>query len=138
MLPGVPVTFQGDECAFLGSRESHDAQRYPLQWSRCDQTILLFYHRLGWLKDNLAPLHSPVWRGYVGKNGVLAFFRGVPGRGESLAVFNDREQPARITLPSGTWRGEPEMHWCRATVGWFGTTFLWLISYTQYALYHSH
>ncbi len=105
-LPGVPVTFQGDECAFLGSRESHDAQRYPLQWSRCDQTILLFYHRLGWLKDNLAPLHSPVWRGYVGKNGVLAFFRGVPGRGESLAVFNDREQPARITLPSGTWRGE--------------------------------
>jgi len=103
-LPGAPIVFQGDECAFLGEKFPDDAERYPLQWPQCRQSMLLFYQRLGALKTHLAVLHSPLWRPYLGKGSLLGFFRGTPGKGEFLALFNDDPHPASVTLPPGRWK----------------------------------
>ncbi len=101
-LPGTPVTFQGDECAFLGKKSPDDQERYPFQWSQCSQAMLLFYHRLGLLKTSVRALHSPVWRAGAASGGVLSFYRGAPGKGELLAIFND-QAATKVSLPQGNW-----------------------------------
>ncbi|MGH7446020.1 MAG: glycoside hydrolase family 13 protein, partial [Longimicrobiales bacterium] len=52
-LPGVPVTFQGDECAFLGAVGNLDEHRYPMQWQDCDAAMVAHYTRLAELKRDL-------------------------------------------------------------------------------------
>lgn len=103
-LPGVPVTFQGDECAFLGSQSNHDEHRYPVQWQDCDATMLAHYQQLGDLKLNTTALQSPVIRTPTADGTVLSFLRGEPGAGEVLALFNVGSQSRTATLPAGSWR----------------------------------
>ena len=104
-LPGVPVTFQGDECAFLGSGGggSGDANRYPMQWDACDAEMLAHYRQLGSVKHEVAALASPAIRFHRGEGTVLSFFRGEPGTGEVLAVFNAGTASRTVTLPAGSW-----------------------------------
>jgi glycosidase len=104
-LPGVPVTFQGDECAFLGRAggDTHDEQRYPMQWARCDTTMVAHYRALARWRRALPALASPALRLVRGDASTLAFLRGEPGRGELLALFNAGDDSARVPLPAGAW-----------------------------------
>jgi glycosidase len=102
-LPGVPVTFQGDECAFLGSQGNHDEHRYPVQWPACNAAMLAHYQQLGTLKETAEALGSPVIRTPLATGSILSFVRGEPGAGEVLALFNVAGQGASFTLPAGSW-----------------------------------
>lgn len=103
-LPGMPVTFQGDECALLGEGEGpEEKNRYPVQWDDCDTEMLEHYQRLAELKHDLDALISPVIRSYYGEDSVLAFYRGEPGDGEVLTAFNNAAQRANLDLPEGNW-----------------------------------
>jgi glycosidase len=102
-LPGVPVTFQGDECAFRGTQSNHDEHRYPMQWQECDAAMLAHYQLLGTLKQTAAAFRSPVIRTPAGTGTVLSFMRGEPGAGEVIALFNVGAQSQAYTLPSGSW-----------------------------------
>jgi cyclomaltodextrinase / maltogenic alpha-amylase / neopullulanase len=104
-LPGMPVTFQGDECAFLGSGDGpQEKNRYPVQWHACDGAMLAHYRQLAELRRALPALRSPVIRAHRGVGGVLSFFRGEPGSGEVLAVFNNGGSAQSLALPEGEWR----------------------------------
>jgi cyclomaltodextrinase / maltogenic alpha-amylase / neopullulanase len=104
-LPGVPVTFQGDECAFLGaSGNSRDEHRYPLQWGACDQAMLAHYRQLAGLRRDNAALGSPVIRLLRADASMLAWLRGEAGADEVLAVFNAGATSGTFALPAGTWR----------------------------------
>jgi cyclomaltodextrinase len=101
-LPGMPVTFQGDECAFLGRGEGpQEENRYPVQWEACDTDMLEHYRQLAALKRDLPALHSPTLRGYLGETSTLGFYRGEPGEGELLALF--ALEAGTVNLPEGTW-----------------------------------
>jgi cyclomaltodextrinase / maltogenic alpha-amylase / neopullulanase len=103
-LPGMPVTFQGDECAFLGRGEGpREENRYPMQWQACDAQMLAHYHQLAELKRSLDALSSPVIRAHRGAGSVLSFYRGAPGPGEVLVVFNNAQAVQSFVLPSGSW-----------------------------------
>lgn len=102
-LPGMPVTFQGDECAFLGAGGGREENRYPMQWERCDAAMLAHYRQLATLRRELAALRSPVIRSHESSGSLLAFLRGEPGRGEVLALFNSAPTPASLPLPAGSW-----------------------------------
>lgn len=101
-LPGMPVTFQGDECAFLGGSGGNHTARYPIQWDACDQAMHAHYEELAGLKRTLAGLASPVIRQYAASPRLLAFYRGEPGPGEVLAVFNNGGGTV-LELPAGSW-----------------------------------
>jgi glycosidase len=105
-LPGVPVTFQGDECAFLGDAggTTRDEHRYPMQWERCDAAMVAHYATLARLRAQLPALASPVWRAHAAEGSVLAFLRGEPGNGEVLAAFNAGTVAGAVALPPGSWR----------------------------------
>ncbi|WP_243090058.1 alpha-amylase family glycosyl hydrolase [Thermus neutrinimicus] len=106
-LPGVPVTFQGDECGFTGERPAespHDLQRYPLQWERCHGETLAFYQGLAQLRRELPALRSAVFRTYLGEGHLLAFLRGEPGEGEVLSAFNSGLEATILPLPPGGWQ----------------------------------
>ncbi|WP_337844482.1 alpha-amylase family glycosyl hydrolase [Thermus sp.] len=106
-LPGVPVTFQGDECGFTGEKPSeppYDLHRYPLQWDRCHQETLAFYQALGRLRAELPALRSSLYRSYLGEGFLLAFLRGEPGAEEVLAAFNSGKERATLPLPEGRWQ----------------------------------
>lgn len=102
-VPGMPVTFQGDECAFLGGRDGNHTARYPFQWDACDAGMADHYAALAALKHDVAALASPVIREYRADGPLLAFFRGEPGVGEVLAAFNNSGAPASLSLPDGIW-----------------------------------
>lgn len=102
-LPGVPVTFQGDECAFLGAGGGREENRYPVQWGACDQGMLAHYRQLARLKRELGALGSPVVRLRAGQGAVLSWFRGEPGTGEVLAIFNAGSAGSSLVLPAGNW-----------------------------------
>jgi cyclomaltodextrinase / maltogenic alpha-amylase / neopullulanase len=103
-LPGVPITFQGDECAFLGATAGgRDEHRYPMQWDRCDAGMVAHYARLGELRTGLAGIRSPVIRAHRGAGALLSFFRGEPGADEVLVVFNSGQSPQSFALPAGGW-----------------------------------
>lgn len=97
------MTFQGDECAFLGQKDG-DLERMPFQWDKCDRDMRAHYEKLGELRETLPALESPEWRAYAGTGPLLAFFRGAPGPGEVLAVFNDGKGKAELELPEGAWQ----------------------------------
>ncbi|MEJ2356725.1 MAG: alpha-amylase family glycosyl hydrolase [Deinococcales bacterium] len=101
-MPGMPVTFQGDECAQLGQKDG-DLERYPVQWDACDAGMQAHYALLAHLKATLPALDSPLWLAYRGQGAVLAFFRGAQGRGRVLAAFNAGAADARLALPAGSW-----------------------------------
>ncbi|WP_456412493.1 alpha-amylase family glycosyl hydrolase [Oceanithermus profundus] len=103
-LPGVPVHFQGDECAFVGEKDPYDKQRYPLQWERCDAEMQAFYRGLATLKETLPAFDTAVWRAYLGEGPLLGFYRGEPGPGEVLALFNNSTEPQTAPLPPGAWQ----------------------------------
>jgi len=102
-LPGTPVTFQGDECAFLGTGGGREENRYPVQWDACNQGMLTHYRNLAKLKGDLPALASPAIRFYRGGGAVLSYFRGEPGAGEVLAIFNRGPAERALPLPAGTW-----------------------------------
>jgi cyclomaltodextrinase len=102
-LPGMPVTFQGDECAQLGGSEGRHTARYPVQWNDCDAAMVGHYAALADLKHDLDALASPVFRAHYATRDLLAFFRGEPGPGETLTVFNNGGSTASIDLPTGVW-----------------------------------
>ena len=102
-LPGMPVTFQGDECGAMGGSRDRLATRYPIQWEACDPESVGHYARLAELKRTVPALGSPVFRSYAEATPVLAFLRGEPGPGEVLAVFNNATSAAVVPLPEGTW-----------------------------------
>jgi glycosidase len=104
-MPGVPVTFQGDECAFLGDGGggSRDQNRYPVQWDACDQPMVAHYRALAQLRRDLPALASPVIRFGSASGALLSFFRGESGAGEVLALFNAGAADGVITLPAGAW-----------------------------------
>ncbi len=101
-MPGMPVTFQGDECGQLGQKQG-DLERYPVQWQDCDPAIQAHYARLARLRASLPALASPLWLAYRGHGSVLAFFRGNAGTGRVLAAFNSAAAPAALELPPGVW-----------------------------------
>ena len=103
-VPGMPVTFQGDECAFLGSGEGpREENRYPMQWSTCDASMVAHYARLAELKRTVGAISSPVIRAYRSAGPLLSFYRGEPGPGEVLAVFNNAPSTQTLVLPVGSW-----------------------------------
>jgi cyclomaltodextrinase / maltogenic alpha-amylase / neopullulanase len=103
-VPGMPVTFQGDECAFLGTGEGpREENRYPMQWHRCDAEMLAHYRHLAELKRSLGALNTPVIRSHRAAGSLLSFFRGEPGPDEVLAVFNNATTAQSLPLPSGAW-----------------------------------
>lgn len=103
-VPGMPVTFQGDECAFLGSGEGpREENRYPMQWSACDAGMVAHYARLAGLKRTVGAISSPVIRAYRSAGPLLSFYRGEPGPGEVLAVFNNGQSSQTLVLPGGNW-----------------------------------
>lgn len=103
-VPGVPVTFQGDECAFLGTGDGpREENRYPMQWDACDAAMVAHYATLAELKRTLPSLRSPAIRTHASSSSVLAFYRGDPGVDELLAAFNNASTSQSMTLPAGTW-----------------------------------
>lgn len=101
-LPGMPVTFQGDECGFLGDKNHYDEQRYPLQWDKCNWSLVEHYRSLAKLRENIPAITSSKISFYTAKEGVIAFFRG--HEDEVLVIANNRDSPAVIDLPEGTWK----------------------------------
>lgn len=102
-LPGMPVTWQGDECGFLGSSAGAHTARYPVQWSECDPKLVAFYGELASVRRGSAALGSPVIRMAEAGGSLLGFHRGEPGPGEVLAVFNNGRQVAAYGVPVGEW-----------------------------------
>jgi cyclomaltodextrinase / maltogenic alpha-amylase / neopullulanase len=103
-LPGVPITFQGDECAFVGATAGgRDEHRYPMQWAQCDAAMMAHYAGLAGLRTGLAAIRSPVIRAHSGVGPLLSFYRGEPGAGEVLVVLNNAQSPQSFTLPAGGW-----------------------------------
>lgn len=101
-LPGLPMTFQGDERGILGEKELFDAHRYPILWDRVNPEIYGHYQALGRLRKDLPALTTSAMRMYTALDGVLAFFRG--HQDEVLVVANNARTPGRIALPPGFWR----------------------------------
>ncbi len=102
-LPGIPLTWQGDECAQLGATGGRDEHRYPVQWDRCDAAMLAHYRLLGRLRRDTPALQSPAIRLVQGVGSTVSWLRGEPGAGEVFAVFNAGTASASVTLPAGTW-----------------------------------
>jgi cyclomaltodextrinase / maltogenic alpha-amylase / neopullulanase len=103
-LPGMPVTFQGDECAFLGTGAGpREENRYPMQWQDCDSEMVAHYRQLAVLKRELSALASPSIRTIRGEGSVISFLRGEPGAGEVLAIFNSGATAQTLLLPAGDW-----------------------------------
>ena len=106
-IPGMPVTYYGDECAMLGSNdgEIHRSRR-TMDWTRgaADEFGMVeHYRRLAEEKHSLEALQSPVIRAHRAEGSILSFYRGEPGPGEVLAVFNQAGAAVDFALPSGTW-----------------------------------
>ncbi|NJE00794.1 pullulanase [Thermococcus sp. JdF3] len=102
VLPGTPVTFQGDERGLLGDKNHYDEQRYPIQWDTVNEDVLNHYKALAELRKDVPALRSSVIRFYTAKGGVMAFFRGHDD--EVLVVANSWKKPAELELPDGEWR----------------------------------
>jgi cyclomaltodextrinase / maltogenic alpha-amylase / neopullulanase len=104
-LPGVPVTFQGDECAFLGTGTGpREENRYPMQWQACDADMVAHYARLAALRAELEAIRTPALRAHRGEGQILSFFRGEPGPGEVLVVFNNATLSGTASLAPGIWQ----------------------------------
>lgn len=102
-VPGMPVTFQGDECAQLGGRDGRHTARYPVQWDDCDTDMATHYAALAQLKHGLPALRSPAIRAHHASNTLLSFYRGEPGPGEVLVVLNNGTAQLTVDLPEGSW-----------------------------------
>lgn len=101
-LPGLPLTFQGDERGILGEKELFDAHRYPILWDRKNEELLAHYVQLGKLRQSLPALSSSAMRMYAAQDGILAFFRG--HRDEVLVAANNAKEVGKLRLPPGFWR----------------------------------
>lgn len=102
-VPGMPMTFQGDECGFLGGSGGNHSARYPVQWDACDTGLRDFYAELASLRSGLPALGGPAWRAGPEARGLLAFYRGEPGPDEVLALFNPDPGAVQFELPDGSW-----------------------------------
>ena len=99
------MTFQGDEGAFLGTGGggTGEANRYPMQWARCDAAMSAHYAQLARMKRDATALRSAPYRAYHAEGALLAWARGEPGEGEVLAVFNAGADRRPLVLPEGRW-----------------------------------
>ncbi|HEX6588938.1 MAG TPA: alpha-amylase family glycosyl hydrolase [Longimicrobiales bacterium] len=107
-LPGIPVTYYGDECAMTGAgpEQQSDLSRRRMDWDRCAADtygMRAHYTQLASLKRDLEGLGSSVVRQHAQTASLLSFFRGEPGAGEVLVVFNQSAVAQTLTLPAGTW-----------------------------------
>jgi glycosidase len=100
-LPGVPLTFQGDECAFTGAMNEN---RYPVQWDQCDAPMRAHYTQLAALRTSTPALTSSAFRIAGSGGNYIAWLRGESGPGEVLAIFNAGLAPMTYQLPAGTWQ----------------------------------
>jgi glycosidase len=101
-LPGMPVTFQGDERGLLGNKEHFDSQRYPIQWDTVNEEVLNHYKSLADLRKSVPALTSSKIKLYTAKEGVIAFFRG--HEDEVLVIANNALKSTTIPLPPGKWK----------------------------------
>jgi cyclomaltodextrinase len=99
-MPGVPVTFQGDECGFTGAMNEN---RYPVQWDRCSTSMRAHYQLLATVRRSTPALGSAAFRLASANGSVLGWYRGEAGPGEVLALFNAASAPATVSLPDGRW-----------------------------------
>jgi glycosidase len=134
-LPGMPVTYYGDECAMLGTNDgSIHRSRRTMDWDRCTMDaygMVEHYARLAELKSGpeaLEALGTGVIREHVATASVLSFLRGEPGPGEVLAVFNQSNGTQTVALPAGTWLNAADATSVGATgsveVGSYGWLYL--------------
>uniref|UniRef100_A0A7J3KH23 Glycoside hydrolase family 13 protein n=1 Tax=Staphylothermus marinus TaxID=2280 RepID=A0A7J3KH23_STAMA len=103
MMPGVPVIFQGDERGYTGRAgpRGPDEQRYTIQWDRLNTDVYNHYRYLGWIKNNLKPLHTSIIRVFDTSGSLLVFTRGY--NDEVLVVANNDRISVAYELPPGEW-----------------------------------
>lgn len=103
--PGAPVVWQGENCGFLGTRESDGKEfyRFPIQWDQCDRDLRAFVAALSRLRSNNPDLTSTVIWPLLGEGRLLAYARGE--NGDTVAVFNSANEAATAALElPGQWR----------------------------------
>ncbi|MFP4644824.1 MAG: alpha-amylase family glycosyl hydrolase [Spirochaetales bacterium] len=107
-LPGMPVTYQGDEFGMLGSGEGpREENRYPVQWDDPNEETLEHYELLGELKNSIEALDSGAISDFEADGDVIRFTRGDSDSGRMIGVFNSGDSAAEdIELPEGAWRDE--------------------------------
>lgn len=104
-LPGMPVTFQGDELGFLGDGEGPwERNRFPMQWGDGDRELSGYYARLAGIKSGAPALSSPLLRDVSFDDGLLSFARGEPGPGELRIVANRSDGTVTVELPGSAYR----------------------------------
>ncbi len=104
-LPGMPVTFQGDEIGMLGAGDGpREENRYPVQWDDVNEDTMEHYRLLGRLKRDLPALNTALISGFRSHDGVVQFRRGHDGEQIVLALFNGTStRQNSIPLPEGSW-----------------------------------
>lgn len=105
-LPGMPVTFQGDEIGMLGEGDGpREENRYPVQWDDVDEQTLEHYRLLGQLKRDLPALGTSLISEFSSHDGVVLFQRGHEDGQILTGLFNGTSSRQNsIPLPDGTWR----------------------------------
>lgn len=102
-LPGMPVTYQGDELGFLGDGEGpHERNRYPVQWDEGNYELADFYSSLAEVKTGTGALSSPVIAAIESEGEVLGFRRGEAGPGAVHVLANPSDQAVEVELPAGS------------------------------------
>ena len=94
---------QGLEGDVNGAGGGREENRYPMQWESCSGEMLAHYRLLARLRRDVAALSSPAIRFHRAQGSILSWFRGEPGTGEALAVFNAGAAAGTIALPGGSW-----------------------------------
>ena len=72
-FPGAPTVYYGDEAGMEGFGDPFCRRPYP--WGREDVSLRAHYAELGWLKRNLAVLHTPYIAFVVHNGEKLGFVR---------------------------------------------------------------
>ena len=105
-LPGMPVTFQGDEIGMLGAGDGpREENRYPVQWDSVDEATLEHFQLLGRLRQDIPALNTSLISNFASRDGVVQFQRGHEDGQVVLGLFNGTSgRQNSIPLPEGTWR----------------------------------
>ena len=83
-LPGMPSIFYGDEAGMEGFGDPFCRRPYP--WGREDVSLRAHYAELGWLKRNLAVLHTPYIAFVVHNGEKLGFVRYSDGAADGALL----------------------------------------------------
>ena len=103
-IPGMPVTWQGDERGVLGDGQGpQEENRYPIQWDEIHEPTFEHYEKLGSVRNEIDAFSSPLIYDIRGDGDVLHFRRGEPGEGALLIAANAGDKAGSIDLPDGRW-----------------------------------